>query len=495
MPLFLESVINGEYLIPKFQRDFIWTSKQIIDLFDSILKGFPIGSIIMWKPGDDEFPVFEDIGGVKVRNLSYERCYILDGRQRLTSLISVLNLEGENAHSYYVDVNDMTVIRNTRHVISPELLLLSDAYDSISVVDYISRLKNDTTVTAEQVAKYSENAKEVNKKLLSYEIGYITVLGGQIDDAVEIFSRLNSKGADIAADHMIQALTYNAKSDFLFSNSITKIQQSLESYNFSNVNRDILLRCVFNYTDKAFFDGKSEDIIKMKDLPSIMGNVKRDVKSAVRFLFEECGVMEYKQLPYTYQLILLAMFFKYNRKANMEQIMQLKRWFYYTSYANYFTNTSLSNIRKDISLFRAYCIGKSVTPIEYSMLQMPTFPQSLSLAAVRNCCFTFSTLNKRIIDDAEHASIRFYTPAKFKNRRNLSCSIPYTNSEQNKEIKLLFEKKAVCTEAYKKYFINVEIMHAYWNNDLDEFERLRERWMRDEEFEKVSGVLNMMIYK
>lgn len=47
MPLFLDSVINGEYLIPKFQRDFIWTPKQIIDLFDSILKGFPIGSIIM----------------------------------------------------------------------------------------------------------------------------------------------------------------------------------------------------------------------------------------------------------------------------------------------------------------------------------------------------------------------------------------------------------------------------------------------------------------
>lgn len=216
---------------------------------------------------------------------------------------------------FYVDTNDMTIIRNTRHIIGPEMLLLSDAYDSISVVDYIARIKNDPNVTADQAAKYAENAKTVNKKLLSYEIGYITVLGGKIDDAVEIFSRLNSKGADITADHMIQALTYNKDSDFLFSNSITEIQQALGKYNFSKINRDIILRCVFNYTDKAFFDGKSEDIIKMKDLPSIMDSVKKNVISAVKFLHDECNVMEYKQLPYTYQVILLAMFFKYNIKA------------------------------------------------------------------------------------------------------------------------------------------------------------------------------------
>ena len=495
MPLFLDSVINGEYLIPKFQRDFIWTPKQIIDLFDSILKGFPIGSIIMWRPGEDEFPVFEDIGGVKIKYKSTESSYILDGRQRLTSLISVLNRDGENSHSFYVDTNDMTIIRNTRHIIGPEMLLLSDAYDSISVVDYIARIKNDPNVTAEQAAKYAENAKTVNKKLLSYEIGYITVLGGKIDDAVEIFSRLNSKGADITADHMIQALTYNKDSDFLFSNSITEIQQALGKYNFSKINRDVILRCVFNYTDKAFFDGKSEDIIKMKDLPSIMDSVKKNVISAVKFLHDECNVMEYKQLPYTYQVILLAMFFKYNIKASLSQVMQLKRWFYYTSYANYFTNTSLSNIRNDIFQFRTYCQGKSVTPMEYTLLEMPAFPQTLSLAAVRNCCFTFSTLNSRIVCDTKHPTIRFYTPAKFKNRRILASSIPYTTAEQSKKLRDLFNKRVPYTESYRDFFLDEKIMHAYWNDDLDSFESLREKWMRDEEYSIVLGVLDFMVFK
>lgn len=492
MPLFLEAVVNGHYVVPKFQRDFIWGSKQIIDLFDSILKGFPIGSIIMWNPGDEQFPVFDNICGVPIKTENTSQYYILDGRQRLSSLISVLMREGENSKAYFVDMNDMTVIRSTRHINGPELLLLSDAYDSISVVDYIERIKNDPTVTPEQVVLYSENAKMVNKKLLSYEIGYITVLGGRIDDAVEIFSRLNSKGTDIAADYMIQALTYDSNTEFLFSRAISDIQQSLGKYNFSQISRDVILRCIFNYTDKPFFDAKSEDIIKMKDLPIVMENVKRDLLCAVRLLHDDCNVLDYKQLPYTYQVILLAMFFKYNQSASMMQKMELKKWFYYTSYANYFTNTSLTNIRKDIALFRNYCKGTALAPIEYSLLTLSALPKNLSLGAVRNCCITFSTINERLVEEKNKSTIKYYTPMAFKGKREFLCSIPYSNSNQLKKLKELFAKKSYCDEEYAKFFLNSTIMEAYFKGQLERFEELREKWIRGEEFDRVSRVVNYL---
>jgi len=41
----LDDVANGNYKIPVFQRDFVWKSAQMIDLFDSLLKGYPIGSL------------------------------------------------------------------------------------------------------------------------------------------------------------------------------------------------------------------------------------------------------------------------------------------------------------------------------------------------------------------------------------------------------------------------------------------------------------------
>ena len=35
---------DGQYAVPAFQRDLVWSTTQIIDLFDSITKGYPIGT-------------------------------------------------------------------------------------------------------------------------------------------------------------------------------------------------------------------------------------------------------------------------------------------------------------------------------------------------------------------------------------------------------------------------------------------------------------------
>ncbi|HZH38994.1 MAG TPA: DUF262 domain-containing protein, partial [Bacillales bacterium] len=45
----LDDIAAGKYKIPVFQRDFVWKQSQMIDLFDSILKGYPIGSLLFWK--------------------------------------------------------------------------------------------------------------------------------------------------------------------------------------------------------------------------------------------------------------------------------------------------------------------------------------------------------------------------------------------------------------------------------------------------------------
>ena len=43
---FITDIEEGKFKIPTFQRDFVWGSKEKIDLFDSISKGYPIGSIL-----------------------------------------------------------------------------------------------------------------------------------------------------------------------------------------------------------------------------------------------------------------------------------------------------------------------------------------------------------------------------------------------------------------------------------------------------------------
>ena len=64
----LERLSEGEILIPTFQREFVWENSMIRDLFDSILRGYPVGSLIFWKPAEEKFNVVDNIRGVKVDN-------------------------------------------------------------------------------------------------------------------------------------------------------------------------------------------------------------------------------------------------------------------------------------------------------------------------------------------------------------------------------------------------------------------------------------------
>lgn len=40
---------NNYYLLPAFQRDFVWKAEQIEKLFDSLMRGYPTSSMLFWK--------------------------------------------------------------------------------------------------------------------------------------------------------------------------------------------------------------------------------------------------------------------------------------------------------------------------------------------------------------------------------------------------------------------------------------------------------------
>lgn len=85
----LGDIAEGKISIPIFQRDFIWKTNQMVELFDSISKGFPIGSLLFWKP-ENKYKTFEKIGIYNVPSPT-DNYYVLDGFQRITTLFGVLS--------------------------------------------------------------------------------------------------------------------------------------------------------------------------------------------------------------------------------------------------------------------------------------------------------------------------------------------------------------------------------------------------------------------
>lgn len=95
----LEYVKRGSYLLPAFQREYVWKDYQIENLFDSLMRGYPISSMLFWKvsgaaKGSWKFYRFLNsyIERYKIHNevvdtaSSNDFFAVLDGQQRLTSL-------------------------------------------------------------------------------------------------------------------------------------------------------------------------------------------------------------------------------------------------------------------------------------------------------------------------------------------------------------------------------------------------------------------------
>ena len=80
---------RGELRLPEIQRHYVWRATRVRDLLDSLYRGYPSGSILMWETDEPvptrDFAIAQDATAFAGRKL------LLDGQQRLTSLTAVLS--------------------------------------------------------------------------------------------------------------------------------------------------------------------------------------------------------------------------------------------------------------------------------------------------------------------------------------------------------------------------------------------------------------------
>lgn len=91
--------LNNSWFLPSLQREFVWNTERICELFDSLMRAYPISSLLTWQVPDDDRDDVEvyrflnqgsDFGAHNTRERAYgakELIFVLDGQQRLTSLL------------------------------------------------------------------------------------------------------------------------------------------------------------------------------------------------------------------------------------------------------------------------------------------------------------------------------------------------------------------------------------------------------------------------
>ncbi|WP_104690737.1 DUF262 domain-containing protein [Helicobacter heilmannii] len=210
----IHCLLEGEYQIPHFQRDFVWKKEQVAKFIDSLVRGFPTGSFLVWKT-KERLQASKEIGNIFLREpKSGEICYVLDGQQRMSALFVVYQGLQVRRNPRVMDDYQEIMIRLEADE-DKDFCFVRDSKAAtgevaVSVYDLISLSIVGVQQKYKLSAKATEYFEEFKKKIVKYRLPVIEVTNAPLDTAIEMFARVNTGGTKFSIFAMICAKFYIA---------------------------------------------------------------------------------------------------------------------------------------------------------------------------------------------------------------------------------------------------------------------------------------------
>ena len=196
---------EGAIRIPDFQRPLRWTNRDVVQLFDSILKGYPIGSLLFWNrqaPVETELK----IGNAQIHVAATDDAwFIVDGQQRVTALAaSLLDLDqrGQITWDLHFDPRTNEILPGSVPLEKGRQVPLRDLGDLRRLGIWL----RECELEPEGVRR----VEDVQQRLLDYELPAYVVKTDDVDALRGVFARLNSTGVRMRSHEVFQALLGNS---------------------------------------------------------------------------------------------------------------------------------------------------------------------------------------------------------------------------------------------------------------------------------------------
>lgn len=210
----VERAVNHRWSIPEFQRGFVWKPTQVRDLAESLWLDYPIGSLLVWNSGHQA----EERVAVDSHRPSQ---WLVDGQQRTTALCVLFgrkpywwssadewnktvkrydirfDVDAKEPRFFWVANAGIRKAKGSRYVRLSDLLVLDTQkeQDQKQLTDLAREIKAQglcDSMDAMEVFTRLDRVRKIREK----EIVTVTV-DHELEDVVEIFSRLNSRGTRV----------------------------------------------------------------------------------------------------------------------------------------------------------------------------------------------------------------------------------------------------------------------------------------------------------
>ncbi len=395
--------LNVRYFLPDIQREYVWLKKadekKIEQLFDSILRGYPIGSFLFWKlqkediaKSDEQdenklnFQLYKFITNYDERKPHNEKIYIeqitrddlsivLDGQQRLTSLY--IGLKGTRTlRRKYAKKNNPNDYEEKRLYLNlkyqPNMDNPEDNYQfefhakvPTNDKDHFWFKVGDILGLESGVLNYmQEHGLEKNELNLLEKlkdafhtkqlISFFEEKEKNLNKVLNIFIRVNSGGVKLSySDLLMSILTASFSSDI--REKMNELVDALKLKGFPNVGQDQVLKtCLLLIGKDTTFELKNFNKNNIKKIEENWEKITESIYDATKLL-ETFGYVKY--LGSAYILSTLAYFYFLKQKMDKndeEQALKFVRNAQITSYFTPSTDTKLSIIAPSIKEARTF---------------------------------------------------------------------------------------------------------------------------------------------
>ncbi|EPB2995984.1 DUF262 domain-containing protein [Enterococcus faecalis] len=296
----IKKIDNNEYVLPALQREFVWKPEQIERLFDSIMKGYPIGSFLFWNVQNENINKYEFYNILKEYhqrdarhntkiNISHKDSVtaILDGQQRITSIYIALKgtysykIKGawkNNDNAYpsrqlYLNIVSPNLDTNKDVQFDFRFLTNEEAEDFTEdtlwypVSDILQfEVGEMFTVIARYQELYRKNFPNESVEKTSYIMNSLGTLhqmmekdilayyeenSQEIDKVLDIFIRMNSGGTTLTYSDLLLSLATAKWQNLNAREEIYSLVDELNMIgNGFNFNKDNILKPALVLTDK-----------------------------------------------------------------------------------------------------------------------------------------------------------------------------------------------------------------------------------------------------
>ena len=384
--------LSGRYVLPSFQRDYVWKMEQIEELFNSIYRGYPFGAMLLWRINSSGnspllnesfyqflFHYHEEKSNHAQNKISLlpnvDYWVVLDGQQRLTSLnIGLLGSYSKRARYQRKDNPDypeyklyMLISKDVENPFKflkvSDIPTVSDCFPDKTTGEkwllvkriFMAGKARDLTRLFHLSTEEEDRVTDFKESLDNLKIEFSEMTGFDYNEATNVFVKVNSGGTILAMSDILNSIIVstwkmeNARE--AFKDLVEKVANMGFSINTNYIVKSILF---LHHTDVRFqIQGFTDFVVDIEKKWS-------DIKTAI---IETFSLLKSYGLNHStlggYNVTLPILYYLYHRHiqnpataasfANDKQ--EIKKWLLSAILMKVFGGSSDSTLRTVRSVF------------------------------------------------------------------------------------------------------------------------------------------------